>query len=317
MTRLQRLAVSTFAVTVLLVAIGAFTRGSGSGFGCADRWPLCEDGLAGGFLPRPEFHMVVEWTHRLFANLAGLLLLVTAGTVWRRHRDDRVLRRLVVAGLVAFAAQALLGAAVVKTGLADRLVSVHLGLAMVVLALLAVITVETFFAGGSHPPVGDAADPSWRRWLAAGAAAVYTVILLGTAVHDRYVGGYPLVDDRLIPDLSDPTVALHLGHRVAVAVTALLLGWLAVQVVRRQRRRAEAALVHAALAAFVVNVLLGAAHVFTQVRSTGLVVAHLLVASLAWSGIIAAAALAHRADRRARRPEADARTTSATVEAPA
>lgn len=315
MTRLQKLAASTFAVTVLLVAIGAFTRGSGSGFGCADRWPLCEDGLAGGFLPRPEFHMVVEWTHRFFANLAGLLVLVTAGTVWRRHRDDRPLRRLVVAGLVAFAVQALLGAAVVKTGLADRLVSVHLGLAMVVLALLAVITVESFFAGGARPVVSDAADPSWRRWLIAGAAAVYAVILLGTAVHDRYVGGYPLVGDRLVPDLSDSTVALHFGHRVAVAATTLLLGWLAVHAVRRRRRRAEVVLVHAALAAFVVNVGLGAAHVFTQVRSTGLVVAHLLVASLAWSGIIAAGALAHRADQRA---QPLARTNAPEpVEAPA
>jgi len=59
--------------TVFLVMLGGYTRGSGSGYGCADRWPLCEDGLLGGLLPRLEYHMIVEWTHRWVAAGIGVL----------------------------------------------------------------------------------------------------------------------------------------------------------------------------------------------------------------------------------------------------
>ncbi|MDP9021211.1 MAG: hypothetical protein M3N57_00625, partial [Actinomycetota bacterium] len=71
-----------------------------------------------------------------------------------------------------------------------------------------------------------------------------------------------------------------------------------VEVLRRRRPRPEVRLVHTALGLFVVNVALGAAHVFTQVSSTGLVVAHLLVASLAWCSVVGAVTVARRSDAR-------------------
>ncbi len=297
MTRLQRLASSTLAVTILLVAIGGFTRGSGSGYGCADRWPLCENGLLGGILPRPEFPMVVEWTHRWFASIAVLLVGVTTLYVWRRHRHERGLRLGATAALLTIIGQAGLGAVVVKTELAADLVSVHLGVAMVLLALLSFVVVESFFAGGGQPIASPSRDPGWRRLLSAGLVATFMVIALGSLVHNQYVGGWPLVDGELIPDLTSRLVALHFGHRLAVALTVLLLAWLAADVHRRGRPLAETRLIRAAFALFVLNVAVGAAHVFTRVTSTGLVVGHLLVASLTWCALVSAAAVARRADR--------------------
>jgi heme a synthase len=68
------------SLTVFLVMLGGYTRGSGSGYGCEDRWPLCENGLLGGLLPRLEYHMIVEWTHRWVAAIVGLLIIATAVT---------------------------------------------------------------------------------------------------------------------------------------------------------------------------------------------------------------------------------------------
>lgn len=300
MTRLQRLASSTLAVTVLLVAIGGFTRGSGSGYGCADRWPLCEDGLLGGVLPRPEFPMVVEWTHRWFASIAVVLVGVTALYAWLRHHPERGVRWGSMAGLFAILAQAGLGAVVVKTELAADLVSVHLGAAMVLLGLLSFVTVESFFADGREPIRSAVPDPGWRRSLAGGLVAVFAVITFGSLVHDQYVGGWPLVGGELVPDLESRLVALHFGHRAAVALTVLLLARLAAHPLRRSRPVAEVRLVQTAFALFLLNVALGAAHVFTRVQSTGLVVGHLLVASLAWCALVAAAAIARRADHASR-----------------
>lgn len=297
MSRTQKLALWTFAVTLLLVAIGGFTRGSGSGYGCLDRWPLCENGLLGGLLPRPEFHMVVEWTHRWFAAIAGVLTLATTIHVWRRWKGERGLRVGAIVALVAIVIQAGLGAVVVMTDLDADLVSVHLGTAMVVLALLTFVSVESFFAGGARPVASRTPDRAWRRLLWLGAAATYLTIMFGSFVHNRYVPGWPLVHGQVVPEFPNRTVELHFGHRVTAGLATLFLAWLAAQVIRRGRPGIETRLVHTALAAFLVNVGLGAAHVFTEVDSTGLVVAHILVASIAWSALIAAATVARRADR--------------------
>ena len=101
--RLSRIA---FGATLLLVAVGGFTRGSGSGYGCSDRWPLCENGLLGGLLPRLEYHMVVEWTHRWVAAVVGLLILATAVSVWRYYRTQAAVVRLAVTAVVVVVIQA-------------------------------------------------------------------------------------------------------------------------------------------------------------------------------------------------------------------
>lgn len=295
--KLQRLASWTLGVAITQVAIGGFTRGSGSGYGCADRWPLCEDGLLGGLLPRPEFHMVVEWTHRWVAAITLVLVAVLLVRAWRHHRGDRTVVRTLTAALVLTVLQAGLGAAVVMSGLHADLVSVHLGAAMVLLALLAFATVHTRFLDGHQPVVSDEPDPAWRRTLAVGAGAVLATIMLGSAVHDEYVGGYPFVEGQVVPRFDSALVTIHWTHRLLAALTFVLLIWLAVTAVRRGRPRVETMLVHGAALLFALNIALGAAHVFTQVQSTGLVVAHLLVASLIWVALIAATTLSSRADR--------------------
>ena len=79
----RTLARTALGTTLFLIMLGGYTRGSGSGYGCADRWPLCENGLLGGLLPRLEYHMVIEWTHRWVAAIVGLLIVATAWRAWR------------------------------------------------------------------------------------------------------------------------------------------------------------------------------------------------------------------------------------------
>jgi heme A synthase len=137
-------------------------------------------------------------------------------------------------------------------------------------------------------------DAAWRRLLVVGAAGILVTITLGAIVHDEYVGGWPLVDGRLVPEFTNAVVAVHYAHRVLAALTFALLVWLAVAAVRRMRPRHEVLLVHGSAALFAVNIGVGAAHVFTRVESTTLVVVHILVASLTWTALVAAASLAHR-----------------------
>ncbi|MFV1989867.1 MAG: hypothetical protein ACC652_03905, partial [Acidimicrobiales bacterium] len=63
-------------------------------------------------------------------------------------------------------------------------------------------------------------------------------------------------------------------------------------VARRRRPRDEQLLIFTAAGAYGVNVLLGAAHVFTKVSSSLLVATHLLMAALVWSCLVAAVVMA-------------------------
>lgn len=309
MTRVQRLAVTATLATLFQVAWGAFTRGSGSGYGCRDRWPLCEGGLlqigdAGGLLPRPEFEMVVEWLHRWIA-LAVLALLVWLAVAARRRYPR--LRRITwpaAGAVVVVVGQSLLGAAVVITDLDADLVTVHLVGAVTLLGLLTYLTVNTFFVGAPEPdhrgrPRSRAAATGERRWrrlvVLAGVGTILTLVL-GSSVHNEYVGGWPLVGGQLVPDTlgESTTVDLHYAHRLLAGLTFGYLVWLAAVAVRRGRPRPEVVAVHTALGLFLVNVGLGAVHVVTEVSSVVAIVAHLGVGAAAWAAVVAAWTLARR-----------------------
>ncbi len=291
LTRLQRFAWVTLGTTLVLVAIGGYTRGSGSGFGCQDRWPLCENGAAGGLLPRWEHNMVIEWTHRWVAAIVGVLALLTAIAAWRERRTTRAVAGPAIAAVVLITAQAYLGRMVVKNELDADLVALHLANAMAVVGLLAVVAVNARRDTARSDGIGQTQPPGDKTWtglLAGGAALSLVVLLLGSSVHNEYVGGWPLVGNELFPDLASRVVKVHFAHRVAAGAMLVYTAWLALRVVRLRRPRPEVLLVHGAAAGVLVNALLGAAHVVTEVQSSGIVVAHLAVASLTWTCLLLA-----------------------------
>jgi len=286
----HRIASLTLGTALLLIAFGGFTRGSGSGYGCADRWPLCENGLLGGILPRPEFHMVVEWTHRWIAATLGILILATVVVAWRSRLDTRRVSLPATATLLAVALEALLGRQVVKGGLAADLVTWHLALSMAIVGLLTAVVVAT------GPPPAGRADRRWTRALTAAAAGAFLLMLLGSAVHDLPFPGWPLMSGGILPPhlFSNPYVALHLLHRITAAALLPAVWLLRVGATRRDRPRRERRLLSLALGLFVVEIGVGAGHVFTRVSSSLLVALHLGLAGIVWVVLLAAALHAAR-----------------------
>jgi len=268
----------TVAATLILIAFGGFTRGSGSGFGCADRWPLCEDGLFGGLLPRADFHMIVEWTHRWLAVLVGVLAVATAVIAWRRV--ERWIAWVAISTVLVIGIQAWVGRLVVVGHLDADLVSLHLAISMTVAALLTVVVVAT------TPGSGTRRDRSWTYRFGIGAAVAFAVLLLGSLVHNLYIPGWPLVSNELFPSLSNRYVALHYFHRVAAAGGLVFLSWLAIRAQRDQRPDLERWVLWVGLGAYALAIGLGAAHVFTKVMWSGLVAAHLAAASIVWVAMV-------------------------------
>ena len=172
MTRYQALAVTTVGVTLVLIAIGAVVRTTGSGLGCPD-WPLCH----GQLLPPAERTAIIEYTHRTAAAIVGLFIVATAAVALLRHRGDTVVRNLAVAAVVLLAVQAWLGKETVERELPPEIVTLHLGTALTLLAVLSVLTVFAFY-GEQRRRIESRERAAFVR-LATITAAILLVILLG------------------------------------------------------------------------------------------------------------------------------------------
>jgi len=133
MTRFRTLAWAAAVSTYLLIVLGAIVRITGSGLGCGDHWPLCNGRL---FPPLDDIGTVIEWSHRLVAALVSILVVGLAILAWRDRRagGPSGRRPYVAVGLLIL--QVLLGAITVKLELAAWSVVLHLGTAMLLLAML-------------------------------------------------------------------------------------------------------------------------------------------------------------------------------------
>ena len=284
--RTRTLSRLTLVATLILVAVGGFTRGSGSGYGCSDRWPLCENGLLGGLLPRWEYHMVIEWSHRWLAAMVGVLAIATAISAWRHFRQRSVVVGPAIAAVVVIGIQAWVGRLVVKGDLATDLVSLHLAISMTVVALLTIVVVATTIP--ENEPGWLESRRGWTIRVGVAAAASFSLLMLGSVVHNRYFSGWPLMGNTLLPDLPNATSAAHYLHRLLAGILLAYLVYLVylskkIDVPARERR-----LIVTAEAVYLINVALGAAHVFTMVSSAFLVAAHLGLAAIVWSLLVAA-----------------------------
>ena len=293
----------SLVTTLLLVAFGGFTRGSGSGYGCADRWPLCENGLLGGLLPRWEYHMVIEWTHRWLAALVGILAIATAINAWRHFRNRSVVLAPAIAAVLVIGIQAWVGRLVVKGNLAADLVSLHLAISMTVVALLTIVVVATN-RPGDEPGMPDHRR-TWTIRVGIAAIASFLLLMLGSVVHNLYFAGWPLMGNSVLPDLSSTVALAHYVHRLVAVVLLVYLGYLVVVANRVGLPVQERRLIATAGIVYVVNIALGAAHVFTKVSSALLVATHLGLAGLVWALLVAATTMAALA---LRAPEAAAPT---------
>jgi protoheme IX farnesyltransferase len=310
------LAVATTVFTVLLIAWGGIVRATGSGDGCPD-WPTC----FGSWVPRLEYHTVIEYLHRLLAfisaSLSIALAVVGAWSLARGQEDPsgRVPRPAawLAVGLVPlFVLQAAIGGWIIATHEDPGVVTLHFAVAFVVLAVAVTIMVLALLTepGGVR---------SYARLTVDTAAATYALLLVGTYVRAEGAGlafrDWPLMGGRLIPDLSQPGARPMFVHRLLAIVVTSLVAWCVVRArTMRPRSRLLTRLSTLALLLIVVQIAVGGLNVVTEL-ATWARATHVAISALIWATMVALAVVARRdppADL-VRLAEADAADTTETA----
>jgi cytochrome c oxidase assembly protein subunit 15 len=281
----RKLAVVATAATILLIAIGGLVRATKSGLGCGTDWPHCAGKLVPALETRAE---IIEFSHRAAASIVVVLLGLLAVTAFRNRKAyPRFLAPSVGAfGLVMF--QAVLGAIVVKLELEAESVVLHLATALSLLALLVyIVALSTAAEGALREPVDRGISKMAKR----AAGAVFLLLLVGSYVSGyegagRAFSDWPLMDGKLIPDLAIEEKAIHFFHRGLAAIVGAIVLVTALSVIRRKAELPlSATLAHATIGLFAIEVLIGAANVWTDLNSA-FVTAHLFIGALIWAGLV-------------------------------
>ena len=126
---------ATVLTMFALIVVGSVVRTTGSGLACPD-WPLCH----GQLIPPFEFHILLEWSHRLLALIVSVLLASTVAWIaFRRELRPQLLGlALLTVGLLGV--QILLGALTVWKLLHPAIVGSHLGVALLLFSSLLILT---------------------------------------------------------------------------------------------------------------------------------------------------------------------------------
>jgi len=215
----------------VLIFIGGLVRVSGAGLGCPD-WPRC----FGGWIPPTgiadlpkdvnpaTFNFALAWieyANRLAGVVVGFLMVGVLIQAWRTAKNDR---RIVVSSTVCallVAIQGWLGSVVVSSRLEHYMISLHMGLALVLIGVLIYLLrrVDVKLV----VPAEVSAHPAFERRLLAVLGLTLVQIVIGTEVRgevESIRNTFPLLSDLdLVARLGD-MVSLHSILGVAMVLAS-------------------------------------------------------------------------------------------------
>ena len=210
------------AAAIAQVALGGVVRVTGSGDACPD-WPLCH----GQIIPPLDLNIWLEFSHRLSASVLGVLVLIASVLGWRRSPRFQLSLLATGSALGLVVAAALLGGLTVLTELAWWARLIHLALAELVVACLAV----AWLAG---PPNCRTAADAWAGSGLERKVGIATLgALLGVIVFGSYMVGFnygaactswPMCQGTRIPE--GFAFVANMTHRVTTALVAIPVFWL-------------------------------------------------------------------------------------------
>lgn len=239
--RFQRMSFATIIALLLLILAGGIVRSSGSGMGCPD-WPKC----FGSYIPPTdvsqlpanyqeiykdhgyatmEFNVVKTWTeyiNRLLGAIVGFMMIGLVAFAWPYRKNHSWIFKGSVATFMLTSFQGWIGAKVVSTNLKAWMVTIHMLIALIILALV----VKLWFDSRKQERVNQDSPGILRTILWIQFIVGTVQILIGTQVRE-------MVDEVIAahPELNRSQWVAQIGtvfyvHRSTVWIIVAISAWL-------------------------------------------------------------------------------------------
>ena len=117
--------------------VGGYVSAAGLGLTCPE-WPLCPNGIF------PDEEYFIEWVHRLIAATTGPLVIATAVASWINKNAGRKIKFTSTFAAALVVTQISLGALVIDLKLHAVLVAIHLGVGVLLFAMVLLTTLFAF-----------------------------------------------------------------------------------------------------------------------------------------------------------------------------
>ena len=227
-----RYAWAFLAFNVLVIVWGALVRATGSGAGCGAHWPLCN----GEWIPvHPQFHTIIELTHRVMSGLALAGVIVLWLWSLRSYPKGSWVRKAAAASLVLTLSEALIGAGLVLLRLVAQNASSWRA------AYLSVHLTNTFLLLASLSATAAWSQAAPAQWIQSSKTRVAYALGLAGFLVVGVSGGIAALGDTLFPstslrggiarDFSSSShflIRLRVIHPLLAAGIGLYLGALAI-----------------------------------------------------------------------------------------
>jgi len=192
----------TLAAVYFLILVGATVRASGAGMGCPE-WPTCfgrwvpptsEAQLPDNYqaiyaelgYADTRFNVVKTWTeyaNRLTGVTIGLLIFVTAILSWFCRLHDRRIFYASTAAFLMVGFQGWLGAKVVGSNLQPGMITLHMLMALAIVATLLFAIAQSRRGIMAAQPVTDI-HPRFSQWLYIVLGLTIIQVAMGTQVRE-------------------------------------------------------------------------------------------------------------------------------------
>jgi cytochrome c oxidase assembly protein subunit 15 len=273
---LRSMALASLIANIALVVTGAAVRLTDSGLGCPT-WPKCTD-ESYTTTAAMGVHGAIEFGNRLLGIALGLIALACFLSAWRARPRRRATVRLSVAVLLGVPGQGVVGGITVLTNLNPWVVGLHFLLSMALIAAAYALWRRAAEGDGTPIPLVPAPLRHLTRLTAVVSAAVILlgVVVTGSGPHSGDHGAKRNgLDPATIAQAHADLVFLLVGMTVALCFAFRAAG--------------APTAARAALTLFLIELaqgLIGFVQYFTHLP-VALVAAHMLGASLIWTGTIA------------------------------
>ncbi|MBM7551401.1 COX15/CtaA family protein [Thalassobacillus pellis] len=88
---MRKFSIFTVIFTFIALILGNLVVATDSGDACGTHWPLCNGSVIPDFT---DYHVIIEYSHRMFTTMLGLVILVNAIGALIKYRDSKAVRWL-------------------------------------------------------------------------------------------------------------------------------------------------------------------------------------------------------------------------------